>query len=381
MKIKVLSIITRNSKGGSSEFIINFLSKVDSKDIENILIYGGDKLNYSFKSIYIKELVRNINPLKDFVAFFRIFLFILNFKPDIIHTHTSKAGVLGRFAAFIYKLFLNRKLKIVHTPHGHVFYGYFSKPKSFLFLLVERLLSYITDVFIALSDNEKKESIDFGLGNYEKWLVIPSGIDYNIEIREYDLMKKFNIGDDDIVIGSVMRFEDVKGDKYFILAANEVLKNIKKNIRFVLVGDGTNNKIIKDMIISFDIFNYFIIPGWQKNVYDWINIMDIYIQPSLNEGLGRTVIMAELLKKPIIASSVCGLKDLVIDGYNGFLVKPKDYLLIADLILKLIFNKELRTKMGENSFRLVNEEIDGFKKYSFDRSIYLHNKLYIDLVK
>lgn len=380
MKIKILSIITRNSKGGSSEFLINLLSQKD-EDLENVLIYGGEEKAYNFKSFYVKELTRNINPLKDILAFIRILFLIFKLKPDIIYTHTSKAGILGRFAVIFYKTLSNRKVKIIHSPHGHVFYGYFSRFISSLFILIERVFSYVTDVFVALSENEKVESIGYGLGDYKKWVVIPSGVDYNFKLTRPELKKEIGLDDKDIVVGSVMRFEDVKGDKYFVLAASEILKKTKKGIRFVLVGDGSNFSKIVDMILALGVKDYFIMPGWVNDVYNWINMMDIYVQPSLNEGLGRTVIIAELLKKPIVASSVCGLKDLVVDGYNGFLVAPRDYISLAARINELVFDEDRRILMGKNSFDLVNEEIDGFKKYSFDRSLYLHKKLYFEIIK
>lgn len=371
--MKILFIITRNDKGGSYEFLLKLIDFLKSEtDVK--LIYGGKKQYYNFDSSFIPSLIRDIGLFNDLIAFFNIFFEIINYKPDIIHTHTSKAGFLGRWAGFIYKVFSFKKVKIIHTPHGHVFYGYFKWFKTYLIIFLEKLTSYITDRFIALTENEKVETLNYGIGIDEKWIVIPSGIDYNFKLKGVN-RKEVGIKEDDIVIGSVMRIEKIKGWEYLVRAADIVLKR-KDNVRFIIVGDGNERFKLEYMIERYQIKEKFIITGWVDNVYDWISLMDIYVQPSLNEGLGMAVLMAELLSKPIIASSVCGLKDLVRDGYNGILFSVSDYLELSNSIMLLINNSELRRKMAKNSFYIVNEDVDGFKRYSFERALYLHKKLY-----
>lgn len=373
--MKIVYIITRLDRGGSSEYLMNIAKEMKRCGFDVVVVYGGNKTKLSVRSINIAQLVRNISFLKDIIAFFRLFILIFKEKPEIVHTHTSKAGFLGRWAAFVVRLLLRSRLRIIHTPHGHIFYGYFAKMKSNFFALIEKITAYITDILIALTENEMKESISYGVGNERKWVCIPSGINYEFKIVEPQLKNKLGFRSTQFIAGSVMRLDDVKGDKFFVLAAAEVLKE-KKDVFFVLVGDGPNMSKLKELARELNIEKKIIFAGWQENVYDWINIMDVYIQPSLNEGLGRTVIMAELLSKPVIASSVCGLKDLVIDGYNGFLVKPADVFSISGAILKLVSDADLRKLMGQRSYELVNQTIDGFKKYSFERSVFLHRKIY-----
>ncbi len=374
--MKIIQLITRLDKGGSSENVIDLSTALFKKGFDVVFIYGAkQRLIFPFVSYYIKTFERDINPIKDFLSFLKILLILIKEKPDIVHTHTSKAGFIGRWACWLYRMVFKRNLKIIHTPHGHIFYGYFGRFKSYLFVLIERVTSIITDVLVALTENERKESLEYGVGKQDKWVVIPSGIDYRFEIKEKDLRRKLNIEDNKIIVGSVMRLEDIKGDIYFVLAAGQVLKK-SSDIFFILVGDGKNRKKIEDEVKKLGIEKNFVLVGWQTNVYDWINIMDIYLQPSLNEGLGRTIIIAELLSKPIVASDVCGIRDLVRDGINGFLVKPKDVYAFALAIIKLARDVELRYNMGKESYIMVNESVDGFKKYSFERCLYLYTKLY-----
>ncbi|MGC8867943.1 MAG: glycosyltransferase, partial [Elusimicrobiales bacterium] len=240
--MKIIQLITRLDKGGSSENVIDLSTALFKKGFDVVLIYGAkQRLVFPFVSYYIKTFERDINPIKDFLSFLKILLILIKEKPDIVHTHTSKAGFIGRWACWLYRMVFKRNLKIIHTPHGHIFYGYFGRFKSYLFVLIERVTSIITDVLVALTENERKESLEYGVGKQDKWVVIPSGIDYRFEIKEKDLRRKLNIEDNKIIVGSVMRLEDIKGDIYFVLAAGQVLKK-SSDIFFILVGDGKNRK-------------------------------------------------------------------------------------------------------------------------------------------
>ena len=380
--MKIIYIITRIDRGGSSENIVDICNRLYNDGIDVSLIYGGDTVrDFKFKSFYIFEMKREINFKNDLKSFFKIFEILKSEKPDIVHTHTSKAGIIGRWASFIYKIFYNRKLRIIHTPHGHIFYGYFGFIKTSFFIFLEILTSFITDKLIALTENEKKESIDYGLGNKNKWVVIPSGIDYKLNLSQNDIRKEFNIKPDEIVIGSVARLEMVKGVEYFVRSYKYLrnilnIKGIKLDFCYLIVGDGSEFDYLKEICKDDGSINNIIFTGWRNDVYDIINTMDIYVQPSLNEGMGRTVVIAELFSKPIVASSVCGLKDLVIYGYNGYLVEPRNSLDIAMKLYNLILDKEKIKIFGKNSFEIVNKESDGFKYYSFEREYFLLRKLY-----
>ncbi len=173
--MKIVKIITRLDKGGSAEVVINLAEAIFKNNFDVVLIYGGmSRFIFPFRCYFIDSLCREINLFKDFISFLKIFWIIIKEKPDIIHTHTSKAGFIGRWAGFLYKIFFNRNVKIIHTPHGHVFYGYFGKLKTNFFIILERITLWITDRLVAISENEKIESINYGVGSSDKWVVIPS---------------------------------------------------------------------------------------------------------------------------------------------------------------------------------------------------------------
>lgn len=391
MKGKIIHVITRLDTGGSAENVIYSCDyfangRFPVKDKWGIvLVYGGEDKNIekTYGIYYLNTLKREISLFNDLITLIRLFVIYIIESPDIIHTHSSKAGTLGRISAFIYKIF-KPSLKIIHTPHGHIYYGYFSKLKTKLFIFIEKLLAYITDTLIALTDNEMYESIKFGVGSSEKWKVVHSGIKYDIKITDKNLKEKLGLTGS-IIVGSVGRLEPIKGMEYFVRAIPLIVQHANasvevKDVKFLIVGGGSQEKFLKKLAKELGIDKYVIFTGMRENVYDFINIMDIYVQPSLNEGQGKTVLMAQLMEKPVVASSVCGLKSTVIDNKTGFLVKPKNCGEIADRVFKLIEDKKLRVFMSENGVKWVNKEIDGFPQFSVERMIYLLEKLYNDLL-
>lgn len=376
--MKIVYVITRLDRGGSSESVKDLCVSLSKKNYRIVLIYGGDTFeSFDFKAYHIKYLNREINLVNDIKSFFKIIKVFFIEKPDIVHTHTSKAGIIGRWACFFYKLFKNKKVKIFHTPRGHIFYGYFNPVKTFIFRIIEKITALITDKLIALTDGERDESIYFGVGNEKKWIVIPSGVSYNIKINNPNLKNEMDL-DKFIVVGTVLRFEKVKGLEYFLKSIPLILSDLKNRdrVRFLVVGDGREKENIEKLIDILDVKKYLIFTGWREDVIDLISIMDIYVQPSLNEGMGRTIVYASLLSKPIVATSVCGIKSVVIDNKTGFLVRAKDIEQLGVAVMKLLNDEKLRVEFGQNAKKWVNELIDGWPRFSFEKSLYLLEKLY-----
>ncbi len=396
--MKILHIITRLSRGGSAENVLICCDRFSSgrvplmTDYEVVLVYGGEKINFLKKNVVYKiyhlpELVRDVSVLKDIISFCKIYKIISKENPDIVHTHSSKAGILGRWATFFYNWKIQirnykKKVKIIHTPHGHIFYGYYDKIKTLIFVLLEKFTARITDKIVALTKGEKNESIKFGLGKKEQWVIIPSGVDYKLRIKDYKvekLKKEFGIQNNDLIIGTVARLEPVKGVKYFIDAI-KIITDYKLPIvdycKFLIVGDGIERKFLEEKSRKLKVNNKIIFTGMVDYVVEVMSVMDIYVQPSINEGMGKTIVIASMLGLPIVATKVQGIPDVVIDKITGFLIKPKSSKEIAKAIMDLIMDENLRKKLGSEGIKWVRKVVNGYEQFSIDRMLYDLERLY-----
>lgn len=416
--MKIMHIITRLDKGGSSENVLHSceffaLKKPPIKNkYEVALVYGGNTFlkehtkDLNIKIYYIKELQRNVDFIRDFVAFIKIFNIINKEKPDIVHTHSSKAGILGRWGVFLINLKLKIKndklIKVVHTPHGHIFYGYYNRFITYLFVLIEKITARITDKLIALTEGEKEETLSFGVGKPQQWSVIHSGVNLvDFKTSCFQLKYDLFISESDIVVGTVARLEPVKGVGYLIGSIPFLEKFLTSSsfqpITFLIVGNGSQRKILEKKLISYN-FKYFehnsykifeksidnkkfrvIFTGIRDDVCELISVMDIYVQPSVNEGMGKTIILAQLLGKPVIATRVQGIPSIVLDGQTGILIEPKNSKMLAEAIISLLKDKELREKISSNAKIFSSKKIDGYPRFSVERMVYLLETLYMEL--
>lgn len=316
---KVLHIITRLEKGGSAK---NTLYSLSVEGFENFLIYGpcafSEKYQTEAAAFEAPHLTRDISLYKDILAFFEIYFLIKKIGPDIIHTHTSKAGALGRAAAFFYNLF-SKKTIVVHTPHGHLFYGYYGPLRTWLFKLVEKALSLITDHYIALTEGEKLESLAQGLGKDNIWQVIPSGIDFPERLASRkECRKKLSLPDKAFIAIFAGRLEKVKGPDIFLEIASMLKDEKNSPSLYLIVGEGSMRKDIESLAFKKCPEGKVIFLGHREDIFDCFCASDILIQPSRNEAMGRSVIEAQYCGLPVVVSSVCGLPWVIKDGVTGF---------------------------------------------------------------
>lgn len=406
-KIKIVHLITRLDKGGSSENVLLTVTHFAQKGYDCSLIYGKTTNppvelikkaeTIGVKLICIDSLVRSISPFCDFCAFFALWRILRLLRPDIVHTHSSKAGILGRWAAWVCSLeFIIHnsefRIKIVHTPHGHVFYGYYGKTVSAFFVLIEKITAIITDKIIALTEGEKKESLAYGVGKTEQWEVIHSGVDLSVSPLVRLSVGSLNSTNqlihqltNKLIIGSVGRLDPVKGYKYFVEAIPLILthpltRSSAHSLFFLIVGDGSERKNLEFIIHNSKLKDKVIFTGWRNDVEELINLMGIYVQPSINEGMGMTLLRAQALSKPIVATNVQGIPSVIKDSITGILVPPKNSQALAEAIIKLAKSKEQRVKMGEEGKKWATEIVDSYPRFSTQREIHLVEKLYAELL-
>jgi glycosyltransferase involved in cell wall biosynthesis len=370
-KIKVLHIITRFDKGGSAQNTYLTLLGLKKENFKSCLITGlsleSEMKDEEMKSkeidiqrlesedidfIQCPTLVRRLNIIKDLKAFFDIKKLIKKSKPLIVHTHSSKAGLLGRLAAKLAGVSI-----IVHTPHGHVFLGYFGPIKTRIFIILEKLASRITDKIVALTNREKEDHINLGIANENKFVVIPSGVElkkfkevpYN---EKQNFKKELGIPENSLVVGTTGRLVPVKGPEFLIEAAKYIIPKYP-NTYFLFVGDGHLKKNLEKKASNLGIEKNIIFLGWRNDIAEIISVYDIFVLPSLNEGMGRVLVEAMALGKPIVASNAGGIPDLVTHGKNGFLVPPKNPGQLAKYIQILLEDRERRERMGKAGKEMV----------------------------
>jgi glycosyltransferase involved in cell wall biosynthesis len=265
-------------------------------------------------------------------------------KPQIVHTHTSKAGILGRIAAKTAGVPL-----IVHTPHGHVFYGHFGPVVSRLFLVIERLMASITDCMIALTEVEKNDYIAFAVCSPQKLVTIHSGVDVHPYMTaSCDMEKKrkaLGLKTRGLLVGTVGWLLPIKGPM-FLLKAMAGLWQDHPDTELVYVGKGDLEQELRDEAGRLGLSEKVKFLGWRDDIPEIMHILDVFVLPSLNEGMGRVLVEAMAAGKPIVASRVGGIMDLVRDGVNGILVEPGNVDALRNAVKRLLGDKDLRDRMG-----------------------------------
>ncbi|MCM8780892.1 MAG: glycosyltransferase family 4 protein [Candidatus Omnitrophica bacterium] len=368
-RIKIAEVITRLDWGGSPDILRILCQNLATQDYELTLISGltrfpslrtKDFLN-KFKGnvIFINQLIRNINPIYDLIAFLRLLFLFRRQRFDIVHTHTAKAGVLGRLAAYLAGVPV-----IIHMPPGHNFYGYFSGVFIWGIVMIERLLSRITDKIITLTELEKMDFIRFKVASKDKIAVIYQGLelekyaDSSVDSVDKDTLKKeFNIAKDEKVVGFVGRLEPIKGIGYLIEAAHFVLEKLPQT-KFIITGEGSLHRDLERKIIQGNLRDKILLTGWREDIREILSILDVLVLPSLNEAVGMILIEAQAQGLAPVATRVGGIPEVVQDGKTGILVRPKDAQALAEAIEMLLEDKERRIQMGRQARQWIKERFN-----------------------
>jgi len=382
-QIKVLHVITRLVVGGAQENTLYTAKLLNKQKFETLLVTGpsdnepegsldAEADEARIPLIKIPELVRNPHPVKDMIALWKLFCLMKKTKFDIVHTHCSKAGILGRIAAKLAGVPI-----IVHTPHGHVFYGYFNASVSWLFIVMERLVGTFTDKIITLTERGKEEHIYYRIAKPEKFVAIPSGIDIRtLRSHAVDARKKreeLGVRDEDFLIGTIARLAEIKGHKYLIAAMPEIIREIPQ-AKLLLVGDGPLKNELVRMCYELNIIDKVLFLGIRKDVPDLISVMDLFVLPSLNEGMGKVFLQVQAMGKAVIAADVGGVCEIVKHGENGLLIPPKDPRAIARACIELLKDPTRSTEMGLKGKAQVD------KRFSVETMVEKIERLYDDVI-
>ena len=392
---KILRIINRFNLGGPT-YNVAYLSKYISPEFETLLVGGAkDKTeessnfiveNLGLKPIIVEEMMRESNFKNDYAAYKKIKKIIQEFKPDIVHTHASKAGTLGRLAASSCNVPV-----IVHTFHGHVFHSYFGKFKTFFYKNIERYLAKKSTAIIAISEKQKQELVEIHkICNEEKVHVIPLGFDLskfqeNKDAKRKIFRTKYNLDDDEIAISIIGRLVPVKNHTLFLEGLKIVSEKTSQKIRAFIIGDGESRLKIEtkaqELNIPFvdgtktDEKALLTFTSWIKEIDVALAGSDIIALTSFNEGTPVSLIEAQAANKPIVSTNVGGIENIVIANETALLCENNNLTEFSDQLLKLIENPDLRIKIEQKGWIHVKE------KFHYTRLVSDMEKLYLKLLK
>jgi glycosyltransferase involved in cell wall biosynthesis len=384
---RVLRIINRFNLGGPT-YNAAYLTKYLSPDFKTLLVGGmkdesEDSSEFIVKSlglnpIIIPEMRREINPKNDIIAYQKLKTIIKRFKPDIVHTHASKAGTLGRLAAS------NLGVPVIlHTFHGHVFHSYFKSYTASAFKSIERNMAKRSTKIIAISDIQKYELSDIhNITAAENIEVIPLGFDLdrfqiNIDTKRKEFRQKYKITDDEIAIGIVGRLVPIKNHQLFLEALKIVRQKTTKKVRAFIIGDGESRNFIEEKASSLGLefsCNGKIAPltftSWIKEVDVVYSGLDIVALTSLNEGTPVSLIEAQASNKPIVTTNTGGIENIVIPGKTALLSKNGDIEDFAEKLLQVIENDEFRSEMSDLGWDFVKEKFHYSRLTNDMKSLY-----------
>ncbi len=358
-KLKIAHIITQLELGGAQENTLYTVTHLDIRAYDCYLLTGknGQLDNVAVnalgaKAIFIPSLVRSIRPWKDLLALIALCRVCRQEKFDLVHTHSSKAGILGRWAAKIAGV-----KKIIHTYHGFGF-NEFQKPWTrFVFTWIERLTAYITDTLIVVSAENTKKALAAKIGKPGQYVVIHSGIkvkEYeNVSIDKAMEKKKIGLPPGAPVIGMIACFKPQKAPLDFVRIAQLVIAKMPR-AEFIMIGDGELRPEIEGLIRKLSLSDNVKLLGWRSDIPAMLKIMDVCVLTSLWEGLPRVILEAFVSRVPVVATPADGIKEVVEDGVTGFLAGFHNLPEFAAKIITCLEDPEKNRTIIENAGKKVS---------------------------
>jgi glycosyltransferase involved in cell wall biosynthesis len=363
-RIKILRVLSRLNVGGPAIHVVNLTAGLDPARFDQLLVVGsespaeGSMLDYALfhgvRPHVISEMVTafSLTP-RDAKALVKLYSLICREKPDIVHTHTTKAGFLGRLAARLAGVSI-----IIHTYHGHPLHGYYGPVKNWLLRRMERVLGCFADRLVTVSEQVKGELVSYGIAKAEKITVIPLGFDLepflNSPKRRGEFRSEMNLSQEIKLVGIVGRIFPIKNHSLFLQSAARISTQ-EPGVRFVIVGDGVLRPDLERQARDLGIADRVLFTGWRRDLPRIYADLDILVVSSDNEGTPVSAIEAMAAGCPVVATHVGGLPDLIADERTGRLVSPRDPKALANVILELVRNPEAARELGQNAREVVRK--------------------------
>jgi glycosyltransferase involved in cell wall biosynthesis len=360
MKHTVCHIITKLELGGAQQNTLFTVSHLDASRFRAVLITGEPgMLDQDAKALpgvdvyQVPTMVRPLRPWRDLRALVFLTVLLRTLKPAIVHTHSSKAGVLGRLAAWFAGVPI-----IIHAIHGFGFTRYQHPLLRYLLLSVERIVARITTRFFAVSEANCRQGVTLGLFPADRCTVIRSGIDLAAfrQIRVDVPQKKRELGLEPTrpVVGMIAPFKPQKAPVDFVRMA-DLVHRIRPDVRFLLVGDGELRKAVEAEREERGLSTVLRLAGWRRDIPGIMRCLDVLVLTSLWEGLPRVYLEALASGVPVVGTRVDGAAEVVREGLTGFLTEPGDVLALAERVLHVLAHPEEAKRMGLNGQALPLE--------------------------
>ena len=382
--IRVLHVITRLVKGGADENTLHTVYGLDSSKFTVDLLYGGeseptemiDEERSEIGYFCIPGLCREIAPIDDIKTLWQLVNILRQGQYHIIHTHTAKAGLLGRLAAFIVRVPV-----IVHTLHGSTFGDFISPIRRRVYIVLEKIGTLLSDRIISVGEDLRDRYLQEGIGRAEDYEIIRSGMALDnferagqMSLQEkLEVRQNLEVGPDEVLVGNVSRLEERKGHIYYIEAAKALLQK-HHNLCFLIIGDGEFRPVLEEVVRQAGLQERVRFAGFRTDIDRVIGALDILVLTSLWEGLPRVLVQGAAVGKPMVTFSVEGANEVVKEGLNGFVVPTKDVEQLVQRIDQLITDSDIASRMGIAGKGIVGVE---WRSETMVRRI---ENLYIDLM-
>jgi glycosyltransferase involved in cell wall biosynthesis len=353
-KVRVLRVIARLNVGGPALHAVLLTERLDPTRYESRLATGrvgdeeGDYLDLHGSApaglVTIPSLGRDVKGGRDWTAFRALVRLIRDFRPHVVHTHTAKAGALGRIAAA-----LCRVPVVVHTYHGHVFEGYFSRWQAALVVAAERVLAWRADAIVTVTERVRRDVLARGIGRPDRVVVVPLGLDLDrmrgAPARRGELRRELGLAEATPLVGIVARLVPIKAHETFLQAA-QAMAPARPDAVFLVVGDGERRAALVEMAGQLGIADRVRFLGWRADLERLYADLDVVVLTSKNEGSPVAVIEAMAAGRPVVSTRAGGVEDVVAHGETGLVVEVGDAGAVARAVLHLLEDPAEAARLG-----------------------------------
>lgn len=371
----VCHIITKLELGGAQKITLRTVTHLDRSKFRPVLVTGGEKAELDADVAKLADvefhtvpsLVRTISPFKDFAALLALTRLLRRIRPGIVHTHSSKAGILGRWAARFVGIPV-----IVHSVHGFGFTPDQHPLLRRMLIMMEGWCARFTQWIFTDSEANRQQGIRLGLFREERSAMLPPGIDIHairrVQIDPVDKKRTLGVDPEKPLIGTVAPFKPQKAPLDFVHVASQVYRQ-RPDAQFVMIGDGELRKSVEEEIRRLGMTHTITLAGWRRDVPEIMKCLDLFLLTSRWEGLPRVYLEAVTCGVPIVGTAVDGAAEVVLDGINGFLKAPGDVDGLADRVLWLLDNRDEAKAMGSRG-SMLSKKFDCYEVVRHQEVVY-----------